>query len=144
MNVSLLYKTSALLLVVFCAGHTSGFADTSHFPTAAQVILSMKTARFPAQGFMRTFWNFYVGFGLFVSVFLCFAASFCWQLSKASRVTLAELRAVRWALAVSMIANTYLTWMYFFTGAIVFSTLISLCLVLAASVTPRESQAQTL
>jgi hypothetical protein len=82
-------------------------------------------------GFTRTYWNFYVGFGLFVSVFLLLAAIFAWQLSSLPAETLRLVRSSAWALSVCFAAVTVLSWMYFFTIPIAFSGVITVCLIVA-------------
>jgi hypothetical protein len=92
----------------------------------------MQTIHFYAQGFDRTYWDFYVGFGLFVSVFLFFAAVLAWQLGGMSKETLALIPGVSWALAMCFVGVSVLSWKYFFIVPVVFSSVITLCLVLAA------------
>src|SRR6202163_404993 len=85
-----------------------------------------------AQGFSRTYWDFFSAFGLFVSVFLLFAAALAWLLGSLPAETLARVRSIAWALAVCFVAVTALSWRYAFTTPIVFSTLITVCLIAAA------------
>jgi hypothetical protein len=93
----------------------------------------MQAVHFDAQGFSRTYWDFFSAFGLFFSVFLLFAAAIAWQLGGLPAGTLAPfIRHTAWALALSFVAVTALTWRYSFTTPIVFSTLITVCLVAAA------------
>jgi hypothetical protein len=92
----------------------------------------MKSIRFDAQGFGRTYWDFFAGFGFFVSVFLVFAAVLCWQLGELAPETLAQLRGPAWALVICFAAVTILTWRYFFLAPIVLTVLITVCLTAAA------------
>ncbi|HEX2712187.1 MAG TPA: hypothetical protein VHM88_08195, partial [Candidatus Acidoferrales bacterium] len=80
MKPSLLYRIASVLLMLFAAGHTLGFSKVQPQWGVDALIGSMRTIHFDAQGFSRTYWDFYVGFGLFVSVFLLFAAFLAWQL----------------------------------------------------------------
>jgi hypothetical protein len=72
MKVSSLYKIASCLLVLFSVGHTVGFRKTDPQWGVDALVESMRTIHFNAQGFSRTYWDFYVGFGLFVSIFLLF------------------------------------------------------------------------
>jgi hypothetical protein len=132
MKVSLLYRITSVLLLLFAAGHTLGFRMTDPKLGAGPVIASLQTLHFQVQGFSRTFWDFYVGFGLFVSLFLVFGAYLAWQLGGLQEQTLAILRGIRWGLAICFAAETVLTWKYFFIGPIVFSLVITVCLITAA------------
>jgi len=65
-------------------------------------------------------------------VFLLLAAVLEWQLGGVALETLAAMRGVTWAFALCFAAITVLSWRYFFAIPIVLSSLITLCLILAA------------
>jgi uncharacterized membrane protein len=92
----------------------------------------MRGVTFPVQGFNRSYWDFFSGFGLFVSVFLVFAAVLAWQLASMSRERLSEMGVVRWSFAICFALIAALSWRYFFVAPGVFSTLVALGLVGAA------------
>jgi len=83
-------------------------------------------------GFSRTYWDFYVGFGLSVSVFLLLAVVLAWQLGGLPAETLALMRGTAWAFAVCFAAITVVSWRYLFILPIVFSMVITMCLIAAA------------
>ena len=91
----------------------------------------MRTIHFDVQGFSRTYWDFYTGFGLFVTIFLLFAAFLAWQLGGLPAQTLAGMRGITWALALCFVAVTVLSWGYFFIAPVVFSGVVTLCLIAA-------------
>ena len=140
MRSSLLYRIAAILLVLFAAGHTAGFRKTQPGWGVDPLVTSMRTARFDVQGFQRTYWDFYVGFGLFVSVFLLLAAILAWQLGGLPGQAVPRVRATAWALSLSFAAVTVLSWIYFFTIPIVFAGLITICLVSATWLSARPRQ----
>ena len=130
MKPSVFYRIAAVLLLLFEAGHTSGFPWSD--PKWGVDLGSMRLTHFYIMGFSRTYWDFYVGFGLFVSVFLLLAVVLAWQLSGLSPEYLALMRSTAWAFAFCFAAITVLTWKYFFVVPIVFSIVITLCLSAAA------------
>jgi len=65
-------------------------------------------------------------------VFLLFAAVLAWQLGSLPAETLARLRGTAWAFALCFAAVTVLSWRYFFIAPIVFSIVITVCLIAAA------------
>jgi hypothetical protein len=132
MKASLLYRITAVLLVVFAIGHTLGFRQNNPEWRAGSVIESMRSIHFDAQGFSRTYWDFFSAFGLFFSVFLLFAAVLAWQLGGFPAETFARMRRTAWALAMCFAAVTVLSWKYAFTTPIVFSMVITMCLIAAA------------
>jgi hypothetical protein len=132
MRVSVLYRIAAVLIVLFAIGHTLGFRQFDPSWGVEALVGSMRSIQFEVQGFSRTYWDFFVGSGFSVSVFLLFAAVVAWQLSGLSAETLALMRGISWGLALSFVALTILSWSYFFFLPILFTVLITVCLVAAA------------
>ncbi len=132
MKASVFYRTAAGLILLFDIGHTLGFRQSDPTWGVDTLLSSMRSIHFEVQGFSRTYWDLFVGAGLFVSVFLLFAAVLAWQLGGLSAETLARMRPTAWALALCFVALTILSFKYLFLGPIVFSLLITVCLVVAA------------
>ena len=132
MSASLLYKISAVLLFLFALGHTLGFRKVDPKWNAEGVVSGMRSVTFDVQGFRRSYWDFYAGFGLFVSVLLVFAAILAWQLGSMPREALAAIPVIRWSFAICFVVTTAFTWRYFFVAPGVFSSLVALGLVGAA------------
>jgi hypothetical protein len=65
-------------------------------------------------------------------VFYLFAAILAWQLAGLPAETLARMRGTAWAFALCFAAITVLSWRYLFILPIVFSFLITVCLIAAA------------
>jgi hypothetical protein len=132
MKASVFYRIASVLLVLFTVGHTLGFCRSDPSWGVDGLLSSMRSIHFDAQGFNRTYWDFFSGFGLFFSVFLLFAAVLAWLLARLPAETLARVRSIAWALAMSFVAVTALSWRYTFTIPIVFSMVITVCLIAAA------------
>ena len=130
MKASLFYRIAAVFILLFDAGHTSGFPWSD--PKWAVDLSSMRSTHFDILGFSRTYWDFYVGFGLFVTVFLLLAAMLAWQLGGLPANTRALMRGTAWTLALCFAAVTVLSWRYFFIVPIVSSMVITVCLIVAA------------
>ena len=139
MKARILYRVAAVLLVLFAAGHTFGFRQNNPEWGAGAVLAIMQGVRFDAQGFTRTYWDFFSAFGLFFTVFLLFAGVLAWQLGRLPAETLARVRGMAWALAICFVTITALTWRYAFTTPLVFSTLITICLIAAAWLSPKTA-----
>jgi hypothetical protein len=137
---SVFYRIAAVLLLLFAAGHTFGFRQNNPEWKADAVLASMHSVHFDAQGFTRTYWDFFSAFGFFFSVFLLFAAALAWLLGGLPAEILARVRSIAWALAFCFVAVTALTWKYAFTTPLVFSGLITVCLIASArlSAKPRS------
>src|SRR5271169_3109567 len=137
MKAPILYRISSVLLLLFAAGHTLGFRQNNPEWAADAVLALMRSVHFDAQGFTRTYWDFFTAFGLFFSVFLLFAAVLAWLLAGLPAETLARVRSIQWALAICFVAVTALSWRYAFTTPLVFSALITVCLLAAAGLSAK-------
>ena len=130
MKASLFYRIAAVTLLLFAVGHTSGFPWSD--PQWGVDLGSMRSTHFDILGSSRTYWDFYVGFGLFVTVFLLFAVVLAWQLGRLPPDSLALMRGTAWTFALCFAAISALSWKYFFIIPIVFSIVTTLCLTAAA------------
>src|SRR5258707_15446098 len=104
MNACAFYRFAAVLLLLFDAGHTSGFPWSD--PKWGVDLVSMRSTHFYIMGVSRTYWDFYVGFGLFVSVFLLLAVVLAWQLGGLPPASLALIRGTARAFAFCFSAIT--------------------------------------
>lgn len=132
MKAHWLYRIAAVLLVLFSAGHTLGFRQVDPHWGIDALVAAMKSMHFDAQGFSRSYYDFYAGFGLFVGVFLFFAALVCWQLGAVNAATLRSLAFLSWSLVMCFACVTVLSWKYFFLAPLMFSVVITICLLFAA------------
>jgi len=137
MKASLLYRMSAVLLLLFAIGHTLGFRQSDPKWGVDALLGSMRSTHFDVQGFNRTYWDFFVGFGFFVTVFLLLAAIMAWLLGGLPPESLASVRGIAWALALCFAAVAVLSWRYFFVIPIVFSIVITVCLISATWLSSR-------
>jgi len=141
MRASVFYRIAAVLLLLFDAGHTSGFPWSD--PEWRVDLGPMRSTHFYIMGFSRTYWDFYVGFGLFVSVFLLLAVVLAWQLGGLPPESLARMRGTAWTFAFGFAGITVLSWKYFFVIPIVFSIVITFCLTAAAWLSAKQAAARS-
>jgi hypothetical protein len=133
------YRISSVLLLLFAAGHTFGFRQNNPEWRAEAVLGIMRSVHFDAQGFNRTYWDFFSAFGLLFSVFLLFSAVLAWLLGGLPAEILARVRSIAWAFAACFVAVTALSWRFAFTTPIVFSVLIAACLIAAVGMSAKTS-----
>jgi hypothetical protein len=131
-KASLLYRIAAVLLLLFAAGHTLGFRESDPTWGVDALLGSMRSIHFDIQGFSRTYWDLFVAAGFLVGVLYLFAAVLAWQLGGLPAETLARMRMAVWAFAACFAVITLVSWRYLFLIPIVFSLLITLCLIAAA------------
>src|ERR1700686_778249 len=132
MKASMFYRITAVLLLLFALGHTLGFRQSDPKWGVDALLGSMRSVHFDVQGFNRTYWDLFVAAGLSVGVFYLFAAILAWQLGGLPAATLALMRASALAFALCFAAITVVSWRYLFIIPIVFSMVITVCLIAAA------------
>jgi hypothetical protein len=137
MKASIFYRIAAVLLLLFAVGHTLGFRQSDPSWGVDSLLGSMRSIHFDVQGFSRTYWDLFVAAGLCVGVFYFFSAILAWQLGGLPAETLARLRGTRWAFAACFAAITVVSWRYLFILPIVFSLVITACLIAAAWLSPK-------
>jgi hypothetical protein len=138
MKASIFYRIAAVVLLLFALGHTIGFRGNVPEWNAGSVIAAMKATHFNAQGFDRTYWDFFSAFGFLFTVFLLFAAVLAWQLAALPPEVASRTRGITWSLAVSFAAITILSWKYVFTTPLIFSMVVTVCLIAAAFLSSKQ------
>jgi hypothetical protein len=136
MTATLLYRIAAVLFVIFAAGHTVGFLrfrPTS--PEGRAVWDSMHTVRVQLGRGSFTYGGFYVGFGLYNTVFLLFSAVLAWHLSNVAATTPQAIGLLGWAFCATQVAGAVLCWRYFAPPPVILSVVIAVCLGWAALIT---------
>lgn len=119
-----LYQAASALFVLFAALHTFGFLSF-RAPTAEARALyeSMFSVHFRVGGATFSYGGFYVGFGLYVSLYLLFSALLAWKLSSLSVAQPEAIGLLGWALFTLQLISFGLSWIYFSTGPAAFSAI---------------------
>jgi hypothetical protein len=139
MKASLFYRIAAGLLLSLAIGHTLGFRQSDPHWGVNTLLGSMRSIHFNVQGFSRTYWDLFLAAGFSVGVFFLFAAILAWQLGGLPAETLARMRGTAWAFAVCFAAITVVSWRYLFALPIIFSMVITVCLIAAAWLSARPT-----
>jgi hypothetical protein len=127
-----LIRSAAVIAALLAIGHTLGAPwIPAHGDRAASISQSMKTTSFHAMGTDRTLWEFYVGFGATLSVYLLTNAVLLWQLGTIAKDDAARGRPLLLTLALSSIAGSVVITRFFFAAPIVLSLGVALCAVAA-------------
>lgn len=133
MNTARLYKIASVLLFLFAIGHTAGLLKPNSFGKEGdEALASMHTVHVQVMGSDHTFWDFYIGFGLLVTVLFVFTGILAWQLGKLWGSQPDAVKALALPFFLCQTAVAVLCCTNFFLVPIVFSLLITLCAGLAA------------
>jgi hypothetical protein len=125
-------RIASFLTFVHAVLHTVGGVFGAVPPGPATVAASaMKANQFLALGMMRTYWDFYRGMGLGVTIFLTIEAVVFWMLASVARRDALALRPVLAAFMVGYLAFAVNSYLYFFLAPVIVELLIATCLGLA-------------
>jgi hypothetical protein len=130
---------ASIITLVFAAGHTLGGWQSWSPPGESEVFRAMRSFRFDADGVSRTYWDFYIGFGLMISVSLLAQAVVLWQLAGVSKKDAALVWPIVGVLFASAVATAALAWRFFFTVPLVMALTLALSLGTALAAAPRPS-----
>ena len=116
-------RVLAVILGLFALGHTLGTAapKVTRGVREAVVFRAMQGYRFPMLGFERSYWEFYRGFALTISLLMFVLAALAWQLAAVSRRAPREALPMAVSLLVGCVGLLVLGVAFFFIPPIVFS-----------------------
>jgi hypothetical protein len=130
--------------VFFTLGHTIGtMFPATDTPAELSLIAAMKAPQFHVMGFDRTYWEFYRGFSLTVSVHMAVLALMAWQLGTLSRDHPRQALPLTIAQLIAAVGTAVICWMYFFWAPILTSMAMVLCAALAVIALQKESVAKS-
>src|SRR6478672_6864198 len=97
------FRIATYLLLFFFAGHTFGgmLGHKSMGFAADTVFAAMKSVHFDFNGSQCSYWGFWMGFGLTVSVFLLFSAFASWQLDRVPAPQWPWVSPIAWGLVAA-------------------------------------------
>jgi hypothetical protein len=134
-----LLRIASVVFALYTAGHTYGAMikqPQGGSPLKQATIAAMRGYRETIQGASRSYWDFYKGFGWFVSCALLLFAILCWQLATVARTQPAIARPLILTLFVISIPMTVLSYTNFFAAPAILSTAATLLLGAAAFTLP--------
>jgi hypothetical protein len=130
MKPVLYLRTASILTFLHAILHTIGGVFGKAEPGPQQVAVdAMKANHFPLMGSIRSFWEFYRGMGLGLTIFLVAIAVVLWQLSSLAKTDSRRLRPIYWTLLAAFFAMAVNSYVYFFWPPVIVELLIAVCLV---------------
>ena len=123
------FRASAVLLLLFAAGHTYGFL--AFRPPSAEGLAvwhSMNEVRFAMGHSTFSYGGFYVGFGLFITAFYLFTAWLAWWMGSMARRSSGDAEGLAWGMLVLELISLSLALKYFGAGPAVLSAAAVFCL----------------
>lgn len=130
------------LTLLFAAGHAMGATESWSPPGETDVLRSMRAFQFDVSGAIRTYWHFYMGFGVYITVFLLMQAVLLWQLAAVARVNPTLVRPLIGAVGVASLIGTAVIWAFIFAVPALISLACTVCVGLAFVSASRTTRAE--
>lgn len=130
MNPNLLLRVAAVLTFAHAMLNTFAglMSGTSKNQEEVLLLNAMKALRFDAMGSLRTYWDFYFGFGLFLTVNLLLISALLWHLATLVKVQPAIVRTFVGLLCIAFLVFAGLSGLYFFIAPLGTEAVIALLL----------------
>jgi len=130
MKSTIFLRIASVLTFIHCVLHTVGgvLGSPKHGQEEITVIDMMKSHSFDMMGSMRSYWDFFFGYGIFVTITLFVQAVLFWQLSSIVKAYSAVIKPIILLFCLSFMVSAVVAWHYFFIGPAVTELLIALCL----------------
>ena len=124
-------RIASVITALYAAGHTAGMPWTPSEDVMAQgAVVAMRGVHFEVAGVTRSYWDFYQGFGLSISVLLVVQAVLMWQLAGVARDT-GRYRTMAAAHLVGFLVLAGVAGRYIFALPLWLAVAIAACLVVA-------------
>lgn len=135
-------RTLAGILALFALGHTLGTAvpKVTRGAAEAATFAAMQRFRFPVMGYERTYWEFYRGFALSISVLLAAMAVVAWQLATIAERDPRRALPMAVTLAVACAAQLAISRAFFFGAPIVMSLAALVISAVVVALLTREAR----
>jgi hypothetical protein len=131
MSAPLWLRLAAAVAALYALGHTLGHPWTAPHDLMAQgVTVAMQGVHFDAAGHSRSYWEFYQGFGLAISVLLALQAVLLWQLAALAR-TGQDYRIAALAQLLAFLGLAAIAYRYLFALPLWLALTIAACLAAA-------------
>lgn len=132
MKSTLFLRIASVLAFVHCLLHTVGgvFGKPTHGADEVAVRSAMKSHQFDVMGSMRSYWDFFFGYGLIVTITLLVQAILFWQLAAFAKSNPAWVRPIAGLFCLNFLGMAVVSGRYFFIAPAVTEVLIAICLAL--------------
>lgn len=133
MNKPVLFlRIASVMTLIHAVLHTVGgvFGKVDPGP-AAVAVAAMKANTFPFMGSMRSFWDFYFGLGLALSISMTAEGILMWQLASLARTDARSLRPMMATFLVAYLVIALNSYAHFFPLPVIFEVIIAGCFAFA-------------
>ena len=133
MRTTLYLRIASVLTIIHAVLHTIGgvLSKPNNGAPEIAIIDAMKSRSFNVMGSMRTYWDFFYGYGWILGIALLVQGILFWQLATIAKTKAAPIRAIVMLFCLNFLVMTVLSWKYFFIAPAVTELLIAAFLAAA-------------
>jgi len=142
MKPTIFLRIASVLMLIQAVLHTIGGVFGTPPPGAgATAAAAMKANQFLLEGHTRSYWDFFIGFGLAITVSIAMEAVVIWQLASLAKKDAAKVRPMVIAFAAGYLLLGINAWRFFFSGPVICEAAIVTLLSLAIATTKQSASA---
>jgi phosphoglycerol transferase MdoB-like AlkP superfamily enzyme len=130
---TLFLRIASVLTMIHCILHTIGgvLSSPKHGSEELAVVETMKAHTFNVMGSMRSYWDFFFGYGLGLTITLLIQSLLFWQVATMSKTNAAWTRPIVLLFFFNFVVMSVVVWRYFFIAPAITELLIAACLAAA-------------
>ena len=133
MSSTLYLRIASVLTIIHAILHTVGgvLSKPRNGAPEIAVIDAMKSQSFNVMGSVRTYWDFFYGYGWLLGLALLVQGILFWQMATIAKTNAAQLRPIIALFCLNFLVTTVIAWKYFFIAPAVTEILIAAFLAAA-------------
>ena len=140
MKPTVFLRIASVLTLIHSALHTIGGVFGRPAPGIGAVTYTIMQANyFHVLGVTRSYWEFYRGLGLAVTIALTAEGLLFWLLGSIAKKHPVELRPILWVFALAYLVIAVNSYTYFFAGPVIAEIMIATCLLGAIATTKSQA-----
>lgn len=133
MKPTIFLRIASVLTFIHCIAHTMRgvLSGPTHGAEEITVIETMKSHAFNFGGFLRTYWDFHLGYGWFLTVILLIQGLLFWFLASLAKTSSMAVRPMLALFSLNFLGIAIVAWRYFSLGPVIIELLIAASLAVA-------------
>jgi hypothetical protein len=127
MRTTLYLRIASVLAIIHAILHTIGgmLSKPNNGAPEIAIIEAMKSRSFNVMGSMRSYWDFFYGYGWIVAITLLVQGILFWQLGTIAKANAPQTRPIVLLFCFNFLATTVVAWKYFFIAPAITELLIA-------------------
>jgi hypothetical protein len=127
MRTTLFLRIASVLAIIHAILHTMGgvLSKPNNGAPEIAVIDAMKSQSFNVMGSMRTYWDFFYGYGWLLGIALLVEGILFWQLGAIAKTNAAQVRPIIALFCLNFLVTAVIAFKYFFIAPAITELLIA-------------------